>query len=312
MKTLPILIGAFAAFAVPGLAADDPIAGAPGADGQQRRRRRGGRRDAQGRDPLQPDGRQGGDPRLVGHRARLWRLLSGGQPRSGAQLCLAEDLGGPRRVRGGARQVPGQRGGGGQGGGQGGSCRQGGLRRGGDADLRQLQVLPRGLSHGRTEAGPACGGWSARSSFCCWRGRSRSLSRACRAAFPRRCWRRCPPATRRAARPGSGPAAAPPAMPPPRPRARSGCGSAAGRCWRRRSATSWCRTSRPTRRTASAAGRRRTSPTRCCAGSRRTGGTSTRRFPMPPTRGCGPRTSPTSGRFSRRCPRSPAGSPGTP
>ena len=86
----------------------------------------------------------------------------------------------------------------------------------------------------------------------------------------------CPPATPPAARPGSGPAAAPPATPP----RRRGRGAAEARRadagLKPTSATSRCRTSRPTRRTGSGLDRRPTSPTPCCAGCRPTDRTTTR------------------------------------
>ena len=100
--------------------------------------------------------------------------------------------------------------------------RQGSLRRGDAAGLRQLQDLPRGLPHRRTEAA-GCGGSSSGSSRSLLVGARRLLAADHAARAVRRpSWRRCRPATPRAARPGSGPAAAPPATPPRRPRATSG------------------------------------------------------------------------------------------
>ena len=100
----------------------------------------------------------------------------------------------------------------------------------------------------------------------------------------------------------------------PRRRRRRGRGSPEARrrprAEDRRSAISSCRTSRPTPRTGSATGPPPISPTPCCAGSRRTAGTTIRPSPTPPSPAWSPATSPTSGPTCARCRRSRARPPG--
>ena len=123
--------------------------------------------------------------------------------------------------------------------------------------------------------------------------------------------RRCPKATRRGARRCSGSAAAIRATRRRGRRATTGSSSAAGRRSSPILEPSSSPTSRRIRRTGSAPGAPAISPTRCCTGSRRTGGTIIRRFPTPPMPAWSPATWPISGPTCGPCPKSLACSPAT-